>query len=269
MTVSSSISGQSQTLFIRTFGKASVLINGEAVTWPAKSAEELLWFLHAHPAGKHRHEILSELWNLEENKASANRFRVALHRLRNTLGRADAVIETAGRYTLHADFIEASDTHALHDALSASKRAQNTRECEEVLRQVLGASEGDYLPHLQGDWVNTARTQHHTAIIEGYLMLAALHCAAHECVLSTQALLHATQQDPLIGEDHHQRLMTCLAMTRDKYAAIEHYRRYRKYLNTEIGDTPMPETEHLAEQIKQGHMTCIYYIDSKSKDKLN
>lgn len=267
MTASPSISGQSQTLFIRTFGEASVLINGETVNWPAKSAEELLWFLHAHPGGKHRHEILSELWNLEENKTSINRFRVTLHRLRNTLGRTDAVIEMAGRYALHVDFVKASDTHALHDALNVSRRAKNARECEGILRQVLGASEGDYLPHLQGDWVNTARLQHHTAIIEGYLMLSALHCAAYECTLSSQALLQATRQDPLIGEDHHQRLMTCLAVTRDKYAAIEHYRRYRKYLSTEIGDTPMPETERLAERIKQDYLPCVHLANLRKQEE--
>ena len=70
------------------------------------------------------------------------------------------------------------------------------------------------------------------------------------------SLVRAAETDPLIGEDHHQRLMVCLTMTRDKYAAIEHYRRYRHFLAEEVGDTPMPDTVALAEQLKAGVRPC-------------
>lgn len=243
-------------LLIRSLGQAEVILDGQSVIWPARSAEELLWYLHAHPQGRYRHDILLNLWDLEDTPAAANRFRVALHRLRTALGGPEVVLENAGRYKLHPDVLAASDTHALHCALCASKQTMHPREQEELLRRALANSEGEYLPHLQGEWVEIARAQHHAAVVEANLALAALHCAAHECPLAAQALVRAAEADPLIGEDHHQRLMTCLAMTRDKYAAIEHYRRYRHFLAHEVGDTPMQDTVALAERLKSGERPC-------------
>lgn len=251
---------------LRSLGQVDVLIDGQSVVWPARSAEELLWYLHAYPAGRYRHDILAELWGLDDTAASANRFRVALHRLRAALGRPDAVVEEHGRYTLHADLLAASDTYALHQALGQSQRSNNGREREELLRQALASAEGEYLPHLQGDWVEQARAQHRAAVVSGYLTLSELHCAAMECPLAAQALVRAADNDPLIGEDHHQRLMTCLAMTRDRFAAIEHYRRYRYFLAHEVGDTPMLETEQLAEKIKRGDHNCRHLQGAQTKN---
>lgn len=241
---------------LRSLGQVDVLLDGQSVVWPARSAEELMWFLHAFPEGKYRHDILSQLWGLEDGAASANRFRVALHRLRTTLDCPEAVTEQSGRYRLHPELLAASDTYALHQALRASRQSETQREQEELLRQALASAEGEYLPHLQGEWLEQVRAQHRAAVVEGYLTLSKLHCAARECPLSAQALVNAARNDPLIGEDHHQRLMACLSMTRDRFAAIEHYRRYRHFLANEVGDTPMSDTEDLAERIKSGERVC-------------
>ncbi|THF86486.1 response regulator receiver protein [Deinococcus sp. KSM4-11] len=243
-------------LLLRSLGQPDVIVDGRSVTWPAHSAEELLWFLHANPQGVHRHELLDALWGLEDSPASANRFRVALHRLRSVLGRPDAVIEDRGRYLLHPDVVAASDTAALHHALVASRVSGNVQEREALLRQAVASAQGEYLPHLTGEWVEAARSAHRAAIVEANLTLSLLHCEARECPLAAQALLRAAAADPLIGEDQHQRLMACLATTRGKYAAIEHYRRYRAFLAAEVGDTPMPDTVAFAERLKAGEQPC-------------
>ena len=251
---------------LRSLGQADVLLDGQSVVWPARSAEELLWFLHAFPDGRYRHDILSQLWGLENSTAAANRFRVALHRLRAALDWPDAVTEKGGRYRLNPELLAASDTYRLHQALRASRASETSREREELLRQALASADGEYLPHLQGEWVEQARAHHRAAVVDGYLTLSQMHCAAHECPLGAQALVNAAQHDPLIGEDHHQRLMACLSMTRDRFAAIEHYRRYRHFLANEVGDTPMHDTELLAERIKAGERLCEHTPFMPSKN---
>lgn len=245
------------TWLLRTLGQAEVLVNGAPIVWPARSAGELLWYLHAHPDGRYRHDLLRDLWDLDDTPAALNRFRVTLHRLRHALGRADAVTESGGRYALHPDLLAASDTATLHDALRGARQAGPPREREELLRRALASADGEYLPHLNGDWVQEARQAHRAAVVEAHLTLARLHCDAHECPLAAQELVRAAATDPLIGEDHHQRLMACLAMTRDRYAATEHYRRYRAFLATEIGDTPMADTVAFAERLKGGELPCV------------
>ncbi|MCD0161388.1 hypothetical protein IHN63_08715, partial [Deinococcus sp. 6YEL10] len=54
------------TWLLRTLGQAEVLVNGAAVVWPARSAGELLWYLHAHPDGRYRHDLLRDLWDLDD-----------------------------------------------------------------------------------------------------------------------------------------------------------------------------------------------------------
>ncbi|MHA0043347.1 AfsR/SARP family transcriptional regulator [Deinococcus sp. PEB2-63] len=242
---------------LRSLGQAEVLRGGVPVAWPARSAEELLWYLHAHPDGRYRHDLLRDLWDLEDTPAAANRFRVALHRLRQALDFPEAVTERGGRYALHPDLLAASDTAALHRALHGAREAELPRAQEELLRRALACAAGEYLPHLTGEWVQEARQAHRAAVVEAHLTLSQLHCAARECPLAAQDLVRAAQTDPLIGEDHHQRLMACLAMTRDRYAATEYYRRYRQYLLSEIGDTPLPETVAFAERLKGGELPCV------------
>ncbi|WP_272976033.1 AfsR/SARP family transcriptional regulator [Deinococcus geothermalis] len=244
------------TLHLRTLGDAVVTRAGQPLAWPARSAEELLWYLHAHPDGAYRAEILADLWSLEDTPAAANRFRVALHRLRTTLGCFDAVTEVRGRFLLHPDLLAASDTAALQAGLGAARQAGTDAEREAALRRALACGAGEYLPQVRADWVEEARAYWRAARVRAYVALASLHCARRECALASQALLRAVDADPLIGEDHHQRLMTCLAQTRGRFEAVEHYRRYRRYLQEEVGDTPMPDTVRLAERLKAGELPC-------------
>lgn len=243
---------------LRPCREVSVLREGLAVTWPTRSTEELFWYLYTFPEGKYRHQILAELWNLEDDKTSAGRFRVTLHRLRNALQWSEAVTECKGRYTLHPELLSASSIATLYRALDRFNASEpdQIREHEQLLRNALADIDGEYLPQLQGDWLEQPREQHRTAIIEAHLILSQLHCHLGECPLAAAALLYAAQRDPLIAEDHHQRLLACLSMTRDRYAATEHYRRYRHFLQQEVGDTPLQETERLMERIKAGEKVC-------------
>ncbi|WP_233554423.1 AfsR/SARP family transcriptional regulator [Deinococcus cavernae] len=180
---------------------------------------------------------------------------MALHRLRAALEWPDAVTEQGGRYRLHPELLEAVILPPA-PGIAGLQAIGNAARTRGTAAPALASADGEYLPHLQGEWVEQARAQHRAAVVEGYLTLSELHCAARECPLAAQALVKAAQSDPLIGEDHHQRLMACLSMTRDRFAAIEHYRRYRHFLASEVGDTPMHDTELLAERIKAGERVC-------------
>ncbi|WP_104989522.1 BTAD domain-containing putative transcriptional regulator [Deinococcus sp. NW-56] len=243
-------------LHLRTLGDALVTVNGQPLSWPARSAEELLWYLHAHPDGAYRADLLADLWGLDDGPAAANRFRVALHRLRTALGRPDAVAEVRGRYLLHPELLAASDTAILQSGMEAAVHAKDDAEREEALRRALSCVDGEYLPQIRADWVEEARLYWRSLRVRAYVALSTLHCLRRECPLAVQALGQAVGSDPYIGEDHHQRLMTCLAQTRGRFEAVEHYRRYRRFLRDEVGDTPMPDTVLLAERLKAGELLC-------------
>lgn len=244
-------------LQIETLGQARVLLGGKAAAWGARSAEELFWYLHAHPDGAPRVRILSELWEQEDSAAAANRFRVALYRVRSALGSAEAVTEQGGKFALSPALYQASDTAQLEAALLAlDTQGLSLLERQARLQEALTYCQGQYLPHIQEHWVHSERERWRGLQVALQLRLAHLRCLERQCSLATQDLRAALSSDPYQPENLHQRLMGCLNVTESKYTAIEYYRRYRRFLAEEVGDTPMPETVELAEAIKVGEHHC-------------
>ena len=243
-------------LAVRTFGHGEVLVDGREAQWQAASAQELLFYLLSFPEGRTRSEILEDLWGLDADAASANRFRVTVHRLRSALGRPDALSESFGRFHLSAEVFGATDVQDFYVALSAAEHAVTPQQRLEAYRLVQVLYSGDYLPELQTEWAERARTEHQAAFVRACIDFSGLCCEASACNDAVTALSLALKIDPFVGENHHQKLMTCLSVTQDQYAATEHYRRFIRFLRDDLGDTPMPETTALAERVKCGEHIC-------------
>ncbi|WP_245575067.1 bacterial transcriptional activator domain-containing protein [Meiothermus rufus] len=109
---------------------------------------------------------------------------------------------------------------------------------------------GEYLPGFKDNWVAQPREEHKNAYIRALLEVALIHQKQADWAAASRYFEQALQADPYLGENYHQRLMWCLAAAGERYRAIEHYRRLARFLKEELGDTPMPETQELAERIK-------------------
>ncbi|RTR30361.1 response regulator receiver protein [Deinococcus radiophilus] len=236
-------------LEIVTCGDPGVSRSGQAVSWPARSAAELLWYLHAHPQGAYRARLLLDLWGDEETPAALGRFRVALHRLRAVLGGPQTVTETAGRYALHPAVYARSDVGRQAALLTGEMSA-------EVCQAALATAQGPYLPQLETAWVRPERDRLAALHQQLALDLSWQHCSQQQCDCSLRELLSAAEADPLLGENHQQRLLVCLSVQRGPVAATDHYRRYVRYLRQEVGDGPLPETQALAQRVRQGEAAC-------------
>jgi two-component SAPR family response regulator len=244
------------TLDVRTLGKAEVLVDGQAAAWHAQAARELFFYLLSHPEGCSKDEILEQLWGLEVDPSANNRFRVTVHRVRTALSRPDALVEEYGRYRLSSEVLAATDVHRLYMELERAHHSADPKTRLEHYQRALKTYSGDYLPGEQADWVREAREEHRAAYVRAALEVSLLHCDHGSCESAVSALVRALRADPYIGENYHQKLMTCLSVVEGKYAAIEHYRRFIKFLREELEDTPMPDTEDLASRIKTGEAIC-------------
>ncbi|AWN24313.1 response regulator receiver protein [Deinococcus irradiatisoli] len=241
---------------IRTFGRAEVLVDGAPANWASQGAQDLFFYLLSHPEGRSREEILEALWGLEADASSGNRFRVTLHRLRAALGDREAVGEAYGRYHLSPALFRASDVQALHAALHEADSAQDAAQRLRAYQRALSTYHGDYLPQLRSDWAQTAREEHQAAYVRACTELSLVYCEQRDCPAAVGALVRALKADPYIGEQYHQKLMTCLSVVESKYAAVEHYRRFIRFLRDHLADTPMAETAELAGRIKCGEQIC-------------
>ncbi len=249
-------------LRVVTFGQPRVLIDGQDVVWHASSARDLFFFLLSSPEGRSQGDIATALWPEEEGQsaASSNRFRVALHRMRAAFGDGEAVVREYDRYRLSREVLETSDVYALHAALRDADVAAGPEARRLALQRAVDSYGGEYLPDHRADWASAARAEHKASYVRATLELSMLHCEAAECDLAIRHLAQALRADPLIGENYHQDLMACLASVESKYAAVEHYRRFIKYLRDDLSDTPMPETAMLAGRLKAGELVCPHQI---------
>lgn len=241
-------------LTIQTLGNAQVLLGGQLVQWRAESARSLFFYLLSNPQGKCREEIIGALWNAKPDAKSGNRFRVAVYRAKAALKDRAAILEDHNRYRLAPRILASSDTHAFYAALKVTQSAATPDVAR--LQNVLDLYGGDYLPNEKADWATQARDEYRAAYVCAEVKLSLLHRAQGDCLASVVALTRALQTDPFIGENFHQKLMACLSVVEDKYAAIEHYRRFLMFLRQEVNDSPMPETVRLAERIKNGERIC-------------
>jgi two-component SAPR family response regulator len=241
---------------VHSLGRAEVLVNDVPADWHAQAAKELFFFLLSHPEGSSKDEIFERLWGLESDPASNNRFRVTVHRVRTALGRNDAIIEEYGRYRLSNEVLSSTDIHELYSVLEQANHASNPSERRQSYQRALSLYVGDYLLGENADWVLEAREEHKAAYVRAALELSLLHCDQGSCESAVGALVRALRADPFIGENYHQKLMTCLSVVEGKYASIEHYRRFLAFLREELEDSPMQETRDLAERIKGGESIC-------------
>ncbi len=244
------------TLQVHSLGRAEVLVNDLPADWHAQAAKELFFFLLSHPEGSSKDEIFERLWGLESDPASNNRFRVTVHRVRAALGRSDAIIEEYGRYRLSNEVLSSTDIHELYSVLEQANHASDPSERRQGYQHALSLYAGEYLLGENADWVLEAREEHKAAYVRAALELSLLHCDQGSCESAVGALVRALRADPFIGENYHQKLMTCLSVVEGKYASIEHYRRFLAFLREELEDSPMQETRDLAERIKDGESIC-------------
>ena len=248
------------TLSIRTLGNTEVLIDGQPADWHAQTARELFLFLLSNPEGVSKNEILERLWGLEPTPSASNRFRVTVHRVRTALDRHDAIREEFGRYRVSSEVLCATDIHRWYTTLERANHATDPTERLSLYQRALGMYHGDYLPGENADWVNGVREEHKAAYVRAALEVSLLHCDHGSCESAVGALVRALRADPYIGENYHQKLMTCLSVVEGKYASIEHYRRFIHFLREELSDAPMDETRDLAERIKGGESICVRHL---------
>lgn len=249
---------------VRTLGQVEVLVAGRPAIWHAHTAEEFFFYLLSYPEGKSKAEILETLWGLDPGPVTNNRFRVTLFRVRTALQNPAAIQEDHGRYLLSEAIMQSTDLYSFYQALAKGQHATCDVVRLEAYQKALSLYRGDYLPGFSNNWISEVREEHKTAYVQALLEVALIYYNRSDWSQAALYLQRALKKDPYLGENYHQRLMWCLAAAGDRYGAIEHYRRFTKFLREELNDTPMPETQALAEHIKHNRPLLPYHDLSSS-----
>jgi two-component SAPR family response regulator len=121
--------------------------------WGDTKPRELLLYLLTHPAGRTREQIGSALWPQASPAQRKNAFHVALHHLREVLGRPEWVVFEEERYRINPGFAARLDAHQFEIELRAARAVLMKTGDETPLKRALALYRGDFLQDtVAGDW---------------------------------------------------------------------------------------------------------------------
>ncbi|MCC7361765.1 MAG: tetratricopeptide repeat protein [Anaerolineales bacterium] len=233
-------------LAIKTLGVMQVLKDGAEVpraAWGSQRPREMFFYLvDRMPVA--RDKVLAVFWpEMAQSRAVANLYQT-LYRLRRALGLEVVVLED-GECRLSADLTLAVDALTFEatarQALSAGRGDPRRME---LLARATGLYQGEYLPEVDAEWASERRR----ALHDLYLQVLSLY--TDELLRFTRyseartMLARALVAEPL-RDDLHGRMLMCLAAMGRRHEVVDHYRRYRELLRSELGLDPPSELRQL------------------------
>lgn len=251
-------------------GTFHVLLDGEPVTrFEYDKVRALLAYLAVERDIPHRRDTLMVLfWPDQTDQAARKSLNQALYTLRKALGDSVAPGDRTGPFILagrtevqlnpEADIW--SDVQAFAQGMGEPIGPQIVDFPAEKLdrqREAARLYRGDFLQGLSlpdstafDDWAAGQRERLHRQASEALLALAGYHERRGELAEATRCLQRQLELEPW-HEEAHRQLMRVLAHQGRRSEALVQYQRCRQALESELGLEPDPETEALAEWIRQ------------------
>jgi ABC-type oligopeptide transport system substrate-binding subunit/DNA-binding SARP family transcriptional activator len=251
-------------LTLNTLGRLEILWDGQPVPeLTLRKSQALLIYLALNPGRHDRSRLAGLLWgDLPESNARRN-LRHALHRLRNAL---DPDVLDSDRLSAGLDpdapfQVDALDLAASVAQADRCRQAKDPATAASHLERAAALYQGDFLSNFDlpdclefEEWVARRRAQIREQILEALDTLVThwtRHGAYERALRYAQRLLAL---EPL-WENSHRRMMTLLALTGQRSAAMLQYERCRHLLATELGLEPLEETTALYRTIQRSGLS--------------
>lgn len=247
-------------LALNVLGRLEICWEGEPVAGlTLRKSQALLIYLALNPGCHDRSHLAGLLWgDLPEANARRN-LRHALHRLRSGM---DPALLACDRLTagLSPEIEVRADALSLEAALDEADRHRRAGALDEAVVALAGATGlygGDFLHGFDaGDsldfevWAAGRRARLRGRFLEALDLLVTYWT---ERGAYGRALRYARRQLDLepLWEAAHRNVMTLLALTGQRSAALSQYRACRTILDAELGLAPLPETTALYRAIQR------------------
>jgi two-component SAPR family response regulator len=237
-------------LEICALGTPQVLKGGTPVgkrEWQTAAAEELFFYLLAHPDGQPREQITDVFWpDLPPAKAKST-FHVTVYRLRRATHMELLTFDrSSGTYGLNPE------AHYWYDVEEFEKLLQmapgSGESGAEALRQAIALYRGEYMEGFYSDWYLPKRRR----LEEQYL--DALSELAHWCTdegsydQALELCEQALQKDSY-REEMYRLMMKCHSLLGQPSRVPQAYQRCATVLGEELGVEPSAETVALYQEL--------------------
>jgi len=231
----------------------------------SQNERALLAYLAVESSRSHTRDALAGLlWPELPDSTAHNNLRVTLHRLRQVLGEpstADPLIEVS------REAIQLAQTGGLWIDVLAIQELFNRADqhphvklatcpdCMSLYAEAAALYEGEFLQGVYpadslpfSEWALLKREYLHRKVLGALYLLAAYHQRRGELDLALGYARRQLEFEPW-REEAHSQVMTILALSGERSAALRQYERCQDVLREELGVDPAQETRALYERI--------------------
>ncbi len=252
---------QANVLEIVTLGGISIRSNGKLVTgFVSRKAEALLIYLACTRRQQSREVLADLLWDDRAPDQALSNLRTILASLRKQL--QPYILSTHQAVSLDYDSLHIDAAELEAGLMVASKEWQQGRKLshESALKldQSLALYHGDFLDGFSiydsrgfEDWMILERERLQQKVLEGSHHLIESYIAHglyEQAITQARHLLHLDS----LREEAYGQLMTALALTGQRSAALEQYGICQTVLQSELGVNPSEELTALYQKIQSG-----------------
>ncbi len=254
-------------LSIYLLGSFDVQLGEGVVTNIFRTRKEraLLAYLAVEQRQMHRRESVAELlWPERPEGYARTNLRQALHGLRRAIGEqyiwiSDEMIQVEPSQTIWLD-ADAFRTNYKKTLNHTHRSVETCPECANSLQAAIELYRGDFLEdvcladaHGFQEWCVFYREQHFRYLLSALQSLSAYYQGQRDYELAHQYAWRYVNLAPL-EEAAHRQLMTVLALSGRRTAALEQYHACSSLLSKELAVEPSTETQALYEKIRDGKL---------------
>ncbi len=200
-----------------------------------------------------RQEVASAVWAELDDGRARRCLSTALWRLKTTPGLDHDLVRNSGpdEIGLNPSNLIWIDIAAFEARAAAwqniAPEQLGPAACHRLAKAV-ATYNGDFLPRVEEDWAFLERQRLRTLYCDALYQLTAAYCHAENFIRAIVYGRRLCAIEPL-REDVHRLLMRAYVATGNRGKAIEQYRVCQGELGSELGVTPMPETQALFHSI--------------------
>ena len=237
-------------LRVHVLGREMFERDGEVVPpsdWESARAREI--FLHLLFRGpQSRDQVGLHFWPDKSAKEVRSNFQTNVHRARSALGR-NAIIHDNGFYMVdpHLDiWCDAIDMEEL--VRQARLLSSHTAYAEGLWQAAADLYQGDFLPTMNGDWVDFRRSELQAIYFEALTELGGCMRIRGAYIDAIAVCQQVLLNDPYY-EEAHREIMRCHAQRGEIGNVLKQYRQLENALRDELGAAPSKETTTLKDHL--------------------
>lgn len=243
------------TLRVRLLGAPQITLDGEPLTGlTSAKAQALLFYLLVTGRAHTRSTLAGLLWGDFPQAAARTNLRKALHQLRKHL--ADYLSIDRDRVAVAEDadvWIDVVEFDTVLHEIPIAEDPERVRDAVELYR-------GDFLegfyvqdgPDFEA-WRLSEQSRLQKLLLDGLHDLGTYYADHQDLEAAIDMIRRALSVEPW-REEAHRHLMTWLALSGQRGAALAQYESCRRVLADELGVEPADETRALYEQIREGRL---------------